>query len=81
MTIAVLTPDKEVFQGEIQSLTVPGTSGEFQILSNHAPIVSSLQAGKVSIKKASGEMMNFRISSGFVEVLSNNVALLVQGME
>jgi F-type H+-transporting ATPase subunit epsilon len=49
MQISVLTPDHRIFRGDIASVKVPGTNGEFQVLKNHAPIVSSLDAGKVEI--------------------------------
>jgi F-type H+-transporting ATPase subunit epsilon len=80
MNITVLTPDKEIFNGEISSVKVPGTGGEFQVLNNHAPIVSSLSKGKVAITKADGGKLNFSIEKGFIEVLKNEVSLLVQGV-
>jgi len=80
MNINVLTPEKELFAGAIQSVKVPGTMGEFQVLNNHAPIVSSLDAGKVTIKKDGGEEMIFEIEKGFIEVLNNEISLLVQGV-
>lgn len=55
ITIAVLTPDREIFHGPINSVKVPGILGEFQVLKNHAPIVSSLEAGKVEIVTGEGE--------------------------
>lgn len=55
MTIAVLTPDRKIFHGPINSVKVPGVLGEFQVLENHAPIVSSLEAGKVEIVTGDGE--------------------------
>jgi len=79
MNITVLSPDKEIFQGEITSVKVPGTSGQFEVLSNHAPIVSSLDDGQVRIIKSDGERMTFKIERGFIEVLNNEVSLLVQG--
>ena len=79
MNITVLSPDKEIFQGEITSVKVPGTSGQFEILRNHAPIVSSLDDGQVRIIKSDGERMTFKIERGFIEVLNNEVSLLVQG--
>ena len=79
MNITVLSPDKEIFQGEITSVKVPGTSGEFEILRNHAPIVSSLDIGQVRIIKSDGEKMTFQIERGFIEVLNNEVSLLIQG--
>ncbi len=67
MNISVLTPDKEIFQGPITSVRVPGTNGEFQILKNHAPIVSSLEAGRVQITAGSGEYRYFDEETGRVE--------------
>ncbi|MEM1326675.1 MAG: ATP synthase F1 subunit epsilon [Bacteroidota bacterium] len=81
MNISILTADQSIFEGEITSVKVPGVLGEFQILNNHAPIVSALQEGKVTIKKADGEQMNFTIQQGFIEVLNNEVSLLVQGVQ
>ncbi len=81
MDIAVLTPDKEIFSGEITSVKVPGVSGQFEILSNHAPLVSALTEGEVRILKKDGQKMNFNIEKGFLEVLNNSVSLLVQGLK
>ncbi|AEE50971.1 FoF1 ATP synthase subunit delta/epsilon [Haliscomenobacter hydrossis] len=55
MNITVLTPDREIFAGPIKSIKVPGVKGEFQVLQNHAPIVSALSAGKVTIVTSAGE--------------------------
>ena len=81
MNITVLTPDEAIFQGEATSVTVPGTDGQFQVLNNHAPIVSSLDEGKVKIVKTEGGDMIFTIQKGFIEVLNNEISLLVQGVE
>ena len=80
MNITVLSPDKELFSGEITAVKVPGINGQFEILSNHAAIVSSLGTGGVKISKKGGEKMTFNIEKGFVEVLHNEVSLLVQGV-
>jgi len=81
MNISVLAPEREIFNGEIKAVKVPGVGGEFQILNNHAPIVSALDAGQVTIKKSNNEEMSFGIERGFIEVLNNEVSLLVQGVE
>lgn len=81
MNITVLTPDKAIFSGAITSVKVPGTLGQFQVLRNHAPIVSSLEEGQITIKKQGGEVMNFEIENGFIEVINNEVSLLVQGVK
>jgi F-type H+-transporting ATPase subunit epsilon len=80
MQIIVLTPEKEIFSGAITSVKVPGTSGQFEILSNHAPIVSSLSNGTVRITDINGKDKSFNIEKGFIEVLRNEVSLLVQGV-
>ncbi len=55
MRIAVLTPDREIFEGSIASVRVPGVKGSFQVLNGHAPIVSALEEGKVEIVTAAGD--------------------------
>ncbi|MBK9013419.1 MAG: F0F1 ATP synthase subunit epsilon [Saprospiraceae bacterium] len=55
MNITILTPDKEIFHGAVVSVKVPGSLGEFQVLKNHAPIVSSLEKGTVTLVTSGGE--------------------------
>ena len=81
MDITVLTPDKQIFSGIGTSVKVPGVVGQFEVLRNHAPIVSALGEGEVRILKENGEKFSFSIERGFIEVLNNNVALLVQGVQ
>ncbi len=77
MKLSILTPEKQLFDGEVTSVKVPGSRGPFEILNNHAPVVSSLAKGEVLIKTSNGEE-TFNIENGFVEVLNNNISLLVQ---
>ena len=79
MTISVLTPEKELYKGSITSVTLPGVEGEFQIMRNHAPLVSALKAGAVVLRRADNSVITMKITRGFVEVLHNEVSLLVQG--
>ncbi|MFT4666804.1 MAG: F-type H+-transporting ATPase subunit epsilon [Polaribacter sp.] len=80
MNLIVLTPGKKVFEGDITSVKVPGIGGQFEILNNHAPIVSGLGEGDVRIIETGGNVQRFKITQGFVEVLRNEVALLVQSV-
>lgn len=64
MNITVLTPEKEIFHGEIISVKVPGVSGEFQVFTNHAPIVSALASGVVTIVTSKGTHRYFDEASG-----------------
>jgi len=81
MNLLVLTPDKEIFSGEIESVKVPGVNGQFEILKDHAPIVSALGDGEVRILGEKGNKTIFAIEKGFIEVLNNEVSLLVQGVK
>ena len=80
MNLTILSPEKEIFSGAVKSVKVPGTVGDFQMLENHAPIVSSLQKGEVSIVKTDGEKITFYVNGGFVEMLQNEVSLLISGV-
>lgn len=77
--LSIITPDKPVFEGEVTSVTVPGTAGNFEVLVNHAPIVSSLDKGKVIIRNGKSEE-TYQISGGVVEVIQNNVTVLAEGI-
>ena len=50
MFLEIITPDKKVFEGEVSSVLVPGANGQFQMLENHAAIISTLVNGKVKVK-------------------------------
>ena len=78
MNILVLTPEREIFKGKVSSVKVPGISGQFEILNNHAPIVAALGEGDVRILDDKGEKKIFRIKKGFIEVLKNEISILVQ---
>lgn len=65
--------------GEVTSVTVPGTAGSFEVLVNHAPIVSSLDEGNVIIRTGKSEEI-IRITGGVVEVIQNQVTVLAEGV-
>ena len=77
LTLRIVSPERIVFTGEVDSVLVPGTVGPFEILNNHAPIISTLDEGKVvyGIKGAKTEL---QIVGGFVEVQKNVVNLCVE---
>lgn len=80
MQLVALTPDKELYNGKITSVKVPGINGQFEILSGHAPIVAALAKGEVRILDESGQKTTFNIIKGFIEVINNEVSLLIQSM-
>jgi len=79
MKLTIITPDKPVYDGEVTSVTVPGSAGSFEVLENHASIVSTLDDGKVIIRKGKEEEI-LHIVGGVVEVLDNNVTVLAEGL-
>jgi F-type H+-transporting ATPase subunit epsilon len=81
MNLIILTPDKEIFQGKVTSVNLPGLNGRFEVLDDHAPIVAALGTGEVRFKLAGGEQRAIAIQQGFVEVLRNEVSLLVTGID
>ncbi len=80
MNIVILSPEQEIFSGPVKAVRVPGSNGSFEMLENHAPIVSSLAAGEVYLTLPEGEKKTFRIEGGFVEMLNNEISLLVSGV-
>ncbi len=75
MQVDILTPDKVLFSGEATSVKLPGSLGQFEVLNNHAPLVSSLNAGNVRVRSAEGDQ-NFAIKGGVVEVTKNKIVVL-----
>ena len=79
MLLEIITPDKKVFEGQVDSATFPGSKGSFQVLNNHAPLISTLDKGKVVYKGKNVEE-ELIIGGGVVEVLHNKVILLAESI-
>ena len=77
LTLKIVSPEKIEFTGEVESVKVPGTQGSFEILTNHAPIISTLQQGVVEYVTQEGKV-SLNILGGFVEVQKNVVSLCVE---
>ena len=79
MHLEIITPDKKVFAGEANAVTLPGTEGQFQVLNRHAPLVSTLGKGDVVVE-ANGVKQSYVIDGGVVEVLNNQVLVLAEAI-
>jgi F-type H+-transporting ATPase subunit epsilon len=80
MNLEILTPEKKLFSGEVYGVQLPGITGKFEVLDKHAPLVSALASGRVKVlKDKSNHLAFYDIQSGFVEVISNKVTVLVEG--
>ena len=77
----VATPEKVYYDGQVTSVSVPGTSGYFEVLSDHAPIISALVFGKISLKEKDGKTTLWKVSGGFIEMLENNATILADSLE
>jgi F-type H+-transporting ATPase subunit epsilon len=80
MKLQILTPDKIVFDGEVEALLVPGAAGPFEILKDHAPILSSLVPGELRVKKDRKESF-YAVSGGFLEFHANQAVVLAEAAE
>ena len=78
MNIQIITPDKTVYTGEVTLVQLPGLDGSFEILNNHAPLISVLKKGAVKVKTIDEKTEFFEIPGGVVEVLNNKVLVLAE---
>jgi len=79
--LEIVTPEKVVLQGEAAGVTAPGTMGGFQVLYNHAPLLSTLEIGALEVKDPHGKNISYAVSGGFLEVRNNSVVVLVETAE
>ncbi|MEQ8580293.1 MAG: ATP synthase F1 subunit epsilon [Marinoscillum sp.] len=81
MFLEIVTPDEKVFEGEVESATFPGSDGSFQVLSDHAAMISTLGDGDIKFIREvnkKDEETHIAVSGGVVEVLNNKVTVLAE---
>ena len=76
MYLEIITPEKKLFSGDVESIKLPGEDGSFGVLDNHAPIIATLKKGIVKVTDSKKQVENFEINGGVVEVLKNKVIVL-----
>ena len=76
MILEIITPEKELFSGEVTSVKFPGSNGEFEILNNHAPIISTLTRGKIRVINHDKNTEQFDINGGVIEMRNNKIIVL-----
>jgi F-type H+-transporting ATPase subunit epsilon len=77
MKLDIVSPEKIYFSGEVSSVSLPGTMGEFSILDYHAPLISALDKGRL-IYKYEDKILNLEIGGGFVEVNKNKIIVCIE---
>jgi F-type H+-transporting ATPase subunit epsilon len=78
MQLEIITPEQTLFSGEVTLVQLPGIDGSFEILNDHAPLISVLATGKIKIQDAQKQLQYFEIKGGVVEVLHNKVLVLAE---
>ncbi len=81
LNLEIITPSKKSFSGNVFSVTVPGTLGSFQVLKNHAPILSIFDIGVVKVEENENSPVYYSTAGGTIEVLKNKVLILADSIE
>lgn len=77
LKLTIVSPEKTVYDGDAESVLVPGTLGQFEILTDHAPIISTLEEGEMTFKTQEGTQ-TVAIAGGFISVKHNEVKVCVE---
>jgi F-type H+-transporting ATPase subunit epsilon len=78
VNLEIMTPDKTLFSGKIKSINVPGTKGSFTVLLNHAPLISTIEKGKLQILTEDQETKIIEVRGGIIEVKKNKIVVLAE---
>lgn len=78
MHLEIITPDKKVYEGEVRLVQLPGSKGAFEILKDHAPIISTLNKGVLKIQDMDGKEQLFEVDGGVIENKANKIIVLVE---
>ncbi len=78
MKLEIITPDKKLFEGEVNLVQLPGVTGSFEILKNHTALISTLKKGKIKIENEQKQTEFFEVNGGVVEVLNNKIVVLAE---
>ncbi len=80
MKVEIITPDSTIFTGDnVGLIQLPGIDGSFEVLNNHAPLISVLQKGRIKlVNKGAKEEQFFEIKGGVIEVLNNKILVLAE---
>ena len=80
MLLEIIAPDQKLFSGEVDLIQVPGSKGSFEILRNHAPIISTLETGRIKIVDLKGGVTYFDVDGGVIEAKNNKIIVLAENV-
>ncbi len=75
--LTIISAESKVFDGEVENVLVPGMIGDFLVLSNHAPCISSIRPGFLEFSEGTSNKQRYFVSGGIIEVINNTVSVLV----
>ena len=75
--LTIISAESKVFEGKVENILVPGMVGDFLVLSNHAPCISSIRPGFLEFSEGTSDKQRYFVSGGIIEVINNNVSVLV----
>ena len=78
MLLEIIAPDRKLYTGEVDLVQVPGSRGSFEILRNHAPIISTLETGQIKVVDQKGSTQFFDIAGGVIEAKNNKIIVLAE---
>ena len=74
----LVSPEKLLFSGDVESVVVPSTEGEFMVMANHAPVMASLRPGVVTVGETAGGTSKLYVRGGFAEVSAKGLTILAE---
>lgn len=78
MFLEIVTPEKTLYSNDTKYVNIPGSDGKFGVLNNHAPVIATLQKGKIKVVENDDKELFFDVNGGVVEVLKNNIIVLAK---
>ncbi|MDD4143199.1 MAG: ATP synthase F1 subunit epsilon [Prolixibacteraceae bacterium] len=81
MFLEIISPDKQIYSGNVKRVRLPGSKGLFEILNNHAPIISTLDKGVIRIIDEDEKKITFKVEGGIVENKDNKIIVLVESVK
>jgi F-type H+-transporting ATPase subunit epsilon len=76
MQLEIITAESQLFSGKVTSVKLPGMDGEFEILNNHAPVISTLDKGIIRVIDKNNKTENFEVNGGVIEMQNNKIIVL-----
>ena len=75
--LSIISAESKVFEGKVENILVPGMVGDFLVLANHAPCISSIRPGFLEFSEGTSDKQRYFVSGGIIEVINNSVSVLV----